>query len=110
MFALLGGQTIWLVYLVLAWVAVPVACNFQAPWILHLLSAGAAALVSAALATGIVAARRLPADTDSSRPAFMARVGAGLDALALFLVLLMWLLLFFLHPCDGNREFPLWLF
>lgn len=110
LFAVLGGQTAWLVDVFASWALVPVACNAEALWLLHLVAVAAGAVAAAALAMSISAARRLAGDTESSRHRFMAGVGIGLNALALVVIAFMWVLLFFVDPCQGNQEFPLWLF
>lgn len=109
-FAFLGGFVAWLGDIVASWALVPISCNAGVTWPLHVVAAAAALVTAAALAVAVAAWRRLPADTSRSRPAFMARVGAGLNALALLVIAFMWLLLALLDPCAGEREFPLWLY
>ena len=110
LFALLGGLTAWLVDVFASWALVPVACNAGASWLLHLVSAASAVVATGALATSISAARSLAGDEEASRRRFMAGVGIGLNALALVVIAFMWLLVVFLEPCQGNQEFPLWMF
>lgn len=109
-FAFLGGFVAWLGDLVVSWALVPVACNAGVVWPLHAVAAASALIAGGALMIAIAARRRLSADARASRPAFMARVGTGLNALALLAIAFMWLLLVLIEPCAGNQEFPLWLF
>ncbi|MBW3653266.1 MAG: hypothetical protein KY433_06665 [Actinobacteria bacterium] len=110
MFAFLGGLTAWLADVVASWALVPISCNAGVSWPLHAVAAVAALVAAVALAVGLAASRRLDSETSGSRPAFMARVGVGLNALALLVIAFMWLLLAWLDPCTGDQEFPLWLY
>ena len=109
-FAFLGGFVAWLADLVVSWALVPVACNAGVVWPLHAIAAASALVAGGALMIAIGAWRRPAVRADASRPAFMARVGTGLNALALLAIAFMWLLLVLIEPCAGNQEFPLWLF
>jgi hypothetical protein len=95
--AFLGGFVAWLLDLVVSYALVPVACDQGAAWSLHLASALFAGLAAGALVVSV-----------RERRAFLARAGVGLNALALGVIALMWLLLLFLDPCAGGEEFPLW--
>lgn len=110
LFAALGGLTAWLVDVFASWALVPVACNAGASWVLHLVAAAAGLAAAVALAMSISAARDLAGDAEASRHRFVAGVGIGLNGLALIVIAFMWLLVLFLEPCQGNQEFPLWLF
>ncbi len=96
------APALWLAHLVGSFALVRFACNSNASWLLHVLSAGALGLAAAATWVGWRTWRtrspsRQRADNSS---VFVAAVGLACSALFTAIIALSWIASFAIAPCD----------
>jgi hypothetical protein len=107
-FGLLGGAVAWSLHLIISYSLVLPICLFGGEILLHLVSLVLAAVCAAALFFAWKALRRsgqpmsAVLEGEGRREGFMALLGVVASALFLVAVIVAWVPVFFIGPCEVN--------
>jgi hypothetical protein len=105
-YAALGAPAAWGVHIGARYPLVPLACQGEMPWILHLVSASCLALALGATVAALHVRKRVQprADTTGNRIAYMANAGIVFGCLFALIIVAEVIPAFLQDPCAAPSE------